>query len=193
MAGSNQTLQIKMFGKFSMKNGNYAFPQEKKKSKQVGLLFAYLLANRNVETSKSKLIEVLWPEEDSGNPEGALRNLVYRGRMEMKKFFVRNGQEAIVLNNNSYFWNTDISCQVDTDQFEAFCKQVSVGHDAEQKYQDCLRAVELYQGDFLEEYEDSQWVIFRSVYYKRLYTTCVQEACEALLKAERYTLQKNFL
>ena len=49
-----------------MKNGNYAFPQEKKKSKQVGLLFAYLLANRNVETSKSKLIEVLWPEEDSG-------------------------------------------------------------------------------------------------------------------------------
>jgi len=57
-----------------------------------------------------------------------------------------------------------------------------VGHDAEQKYQDCLRAVELYQGDFLEEYEDSQWVIFRSVYYKRLYTTCVQEACEALLK-----------
>ena len=44
MAGSNQTLQIKMFGKFSMKNGNYAFPQEKKKSKQVGLLFAYLLA-----------------------------------------------------------------------------------------------------------------------------------------------------
>ena len=186
MAGSNQTLQIKMFGKFSMKNGNYAFPQEKKKSKQVGLLFAYLLANRNVETSKSKLIEVLWPEEDSGNPEGALRNLVYRGRMEMKKFFVRNGQEAIILNNNSYFWNTDISCQVDTDQFEAFCKQVSVGHDAEQKYQDCLRAVELYQGDFLEEYEDSQWVIFRSVYYKRLYTTCVQEACEALLKAERY-------
>lgn len=186
MAGSNQTLQIKMFGKFSMKNGNYAFPQEKKKSKQVGLLFAYLLANRNVETSKSKLIEVLWPEEDSGNPEGALRNLVYRGRMEMKKFFVRNGQEAIVLNNNSYFWNTDISCQVDTDQFEAFCKQVSVGHDAEQKYQDCLRAVELYQGDFLEGHEDSQWVIFRSVYYKRLYTTCVQEACEALLKAERY-------
>lgn len=39
MAGSNQTLQIKMFGNFSMKNGNYAFPQEKKKSKQVGLLF----------------------------------------------------------------------------------------------------------------------------------------------------------
>ena len=65
-----------------MKNGNYAFPQEKKKSKQVGLLFAYLLANRNVEISKSKLIEVLWPEEDSGNPEGALRNLVYRGRMK---------------------------------------------------------------------------------------------------------------
>ena len=35
MAGSNQTLQIKMFGKFSMKNGNYAFPQEKKE-KQAG-------------------------------------------------------------------------------------------------------------------------------------------------------------
>ena len=31
MAESNQTLQIKMFGKFSMKNGNYAFPQRKEK------------------------------------------------------------------------------------------------------------------------------------------------------------------
>ncbi len=186
MAGFNQVIQIKMFGKFSMRNGEHSFPQEKKKSKQVGLLFAYLLANRNVETSKSKLIEVLWPGEESGNPEGALRNLVYRARMEMKKFFTRGDREAIVLNNNSYFWNADISSVIDTDQFEALCKQVSVGQDVEQKYDDCRQAMKLYQGDFLEEYEDAQWVIFRSVYYKRLYTTCVQETCEALMEAERY-------
>ena len=130
MAESNQTLQIKMFGKFSMKNGNYAFPQEKKKSKQVGLLFAYLLARLEMwRHSKSKLIEVLWPEEDSGNPEGALRNLVYRGRMGNEKIFCPEWSgSTIILNNNSDLWNTDISCQVDTDQFEAFCKQVSVGH-----------------------------------------------------------------
>lgn len=186
MKKSSKTLQIKMFGKFSMSNENYSFPQEKKKSKQVGLLFAYLLVNRNVETSKSKLIEVLWPEEDSGNPEGALRNLVYRARMEMKKFFDGGDQEAIILSNNSYFWNTDVDCQVDTDQFEALCKQISVGQDALQKYDDCRQAMQLYQGDFLEEYEDAQWVIFRSVYYKRLYITCIHETCETLMHAEHY-------
>lgn len=186
MKKSDNMLQIKMFGKFSMSNRNYVFPQEKKKSKQVGLLFAYLLANRNVETSKSKLIEVLWPDEDSGNPEGALRNLVYRARTEMKKFFSEGDQEAIVLSNNSYFWNTNVECQVDTDRFETLCKQVSVGQDAVQKYEDCRQAMELYQGDFLEEYEEAQWVIFRSVYYKRLYTTCIRETCEALMTAEHY-------
>ena len=34
MKKSGKTLQIKMFGKFSMSNENYSFPQEKKKSKQ---------------------------------------------------------------------------------------------------------------------------------------------------------------
>lgn len=32
MAGSNQTLQIKMFGKFSMKMGIMPFPRRKRKA-----------------------------------------------------------------------------------------------------------------------------------------------------------------
>lgn len=189
MKKKDMVLHIKMFGKFSMQNAYYTFPQEKKKSMQVGLLMAYLLANRNVETSKSKLIEVLWPEDDSGNPEGALRNLVYRARKEIQKFFpqdVDDTRDSIVLRRDSYLWQPAIPCEIDTDRFEEYCKQVSVEQGALQKYEYCEKAIDLYTGEFLQEYAAEQWVVFRSVYYKRLYTNCIFETCHALIDAHCY-------
>ena len=73
MKKSGKTLQIKMFGKFSMSNENYSFPQEKRKANKLAFYLLIFWSTAMWETSKSKLIEVLWPEETAGIQGGALR------------------------------------------------------------------------------------------------------------------------
>lgn len=180
------TIQVKMFGEFFISNEHHAFPREKKKSLQIGMLMAYLLANRNLETSKNKLIEILWPNEESDHPEGALRNLVYRARMEMKKFFPGEDRSCILLHNNSYQWDYDTACSIDVDQFEEYCKLVSVEREPMLKYEYCQKAMALYKGDFLPEYSSEEWVVFRSAYYKRLYGNCLLDACLKLTEEGLY-------
>ncbi len=80
-------LKIQLLGEFRMVNKSFRFPQEKKKSMQLVLLIAYLITNQNKMCLKEDLMKLLWQEEESDNPEGALRNLVYRARKELQKFY----------------------------------------------------------------------------------------------------------
>lgn len=84
---SETTLYIKMLGEFSIKNGYNNFTHINNKSIQITRLLSYLIANKDTEVSKDKLIDVLWPEENAANPSGALRNLVYRARQILADFF----------------------------------------------------------------------------------------------------------
>ena len=101
-------LTINMFGEFSIVNESYSLVTSKTKSPQLNMLLSYLIANKDTDVTKDKLIDVLWPEGDSNNPSGALRNLVYRARNELSKFFPNQGIEAILLVGNTYHWNSRV-------------------------------------------------------------------------------------
>ena len=55
-------LKIHMLGEFYMENKHYRFPQDTKKSVQLILLIAYLIAYRHTVVTKSKLIDILWKD-----------------------------------------------------------------------------------------------------------------------------------
>ena len=112
---SETTLYIKMLGEFSIKNGYNNFTHINNKSIQITRLLSYLIANKDTEVSKDKLIDVLWPEENAANPSGALRNLVYRARQILADFFPKpeDGQdtsenECILFSKSAYRWNPAI-------------------------------------------------------------------------------------
>lgn len=107
-------LKIHLLGEFYMENKNYRFPQETKKSTQLILLIAYLIMYRHTVVSKEKLIRILWKEDESDKPEGALRNLVYRARKELQKFYPDKEDVSFILSKgNTYAWNTEIPCEID--------------------------------------------------------------------------------
>ena len=99
-------LKIHLLGEFYMENKNYRFPQETKKSTQLILLIAYLIMYRHTVVSKEKLIKILWKEDESDKPEGALRNLVYRARKELQKFYPDNPELSFILSKG----NTCMEC-----------------------------------------------------------------------------------
>ncbi|MEG0469765.1 MAG: hypothetical protein RR562_07630, partial [Longicatena sp.] len=55
-------LTIHMLGEFTIENEYNRFPKDRKKSVQVIILIAYLIAHRQSMATKSVLMDVLWPD-----------------------------------------------------------------------------------------------------------------------------------
>ena len=168
-------LQIQMQGEFAIKNEFYKFPQETKKSMQVIMLIAYLIVNRATLTNKTRLMEVLWPNGSADNPEGALRNLVYRARLELKKFFPDEKVECILSKNNSYIWNSELECDLDIVRFENLVEQIKEEEDLNQAWQLCTKLLTDYKEDFMFEFPDENWIV-----------ECIGKVAEGLDKEQRY-------
>jgi DNA-binding SARP family transcriptional activator len=179
-------LQVKMFDGFSMGNDVCEYRQDNKRAKQVSALIAYLIANRDAEITKTKLVDALWPDESSDNPDGALRNLVYRARAELKKFFPYENIECILRKNDTYIWNPQVEMIADIDLFEQYHRAAYNSTDHEARYMNYIRAIETYKGDFLPEFSGNSWVMFRAMYYGRRYIESVLAVCEYLMEKERY-------
>ena len=180
-------LSIKMFGEFSIKNSHYEYTPSSSKSMQVTTLIAYLISCKGTEVSKDKLIEVLWPEDEISNPTGALRNLIYRARQELSRFFPGEKTDCILFTRNAYSWNGAIDCGIDTERFEQLYSQAQKESDPARRFSYFEEMFRLYKGSFLPAFHNEEWVNFRSIYYQSLYTKCVLEMC-GLLKADgRYS------
>lgn len=191
---SETTLYIKMLGEFSIKNGYNNFTHINNKSIQITRLLSYLIANKDTEVSKDKLIDVLWPEENAANPSGALRNLVYRARQILADFFPKpeDGQdtsenECILFSKSAYRWNPAIDCVIDIYQFEQAINLAEKEPDPDEQFVWLQKAHDLYHGDFLNILSSDEWVIFRSVYYKNLYTKITVNMCRYLSSKQNYS------
>lgn len=169
-------LNINMLGEFSISNEHHSFIPSGR-SQQMMRLMAYMIANKDVDISKDKLIEILWPDENLHNPGGALRNLVYRCRSELSGFFEEEKQECIIYKNGSYSWNKAIKCKIDIFLFEQMMSLADKEPEDETRFEYLKRAHKIYKGDFLPSESTEEWVVFRSVYYRNLYTNCVLQMC----------------
>lgn len=175
---SKDPLKIRMFGEFSIRNKAHVFPEDAKKSQKVANLLEYLIANRSVEITKESLIDVLWPGDASDNPAGALRNLVYRARQELEKFYPAGEKpELIVLRDDTYQWNTKVPMDVDIYDFEDAYEASRHTEDAKEKLAYYQKMIDLYRGEFLPKSMYIDWVVFRNVYYKRIYMQAVIGMC----------------
>lgn len=182
----SEQLHIQMFGEFHMKNDYHQFIPSSSKGTQVTTLITYLIANKDVEISKDKLVDILWPEEEIANPTGALRNLVYRARQELALFFPVSHSNCILFKRNAYMWNKAVDCVTDIDRFESLSNQAQKEASPEERlrcYQEMFR---LYQGNFLPTQNRDEWVMFRSVYYQNLYVKCVLNLCRYLREKGEY-------
>lgn len=179
-----QTLQIKMFGEFSISNEYYSLSTSKKGGLSNFLLMAYLLSNKGNHITSEALIDMLWPSGKTANPAGALRTLIYRIRKDLAKFFPNDPADQptklVCMTNNIYFWNFDVPCHVDVYDFESYYHRASREPDKQRQYELLTKAFELYTGDFLSLFAHHSWVMFRNNYYGNLYINCVNRMCNYL-------------
>lgn len=180
-------LNIRMLGGFSIThvmNGSRLEEQIKRSSKVLGLV-QYLIAHRHKSPSQEELINVLWADESKDNPGSALRTMIYRARNMMVEAFGHPAADIIINHDGGYAWNNDISCVIDTEEFEKLCKQAETTADPNGRVELLMQALELYRGDFLQNPGSLMWSMPITRYYRSMYTKCVHEALRLLIAAGR--------
>ena len=141
-------------------------------------LFQYLITFRNREVSREELITNLKLNKNE-NPEGALSALVYRLRKVLDSSFSKSNY--IKTAGTAYTFNNQLDYWLDIENLEKLCDKALqvVEEDFEKAILSFEKAVEIYDGDYLEELEASEWIwSLRNKYRELLVTT--------LLKLDKY-------
>lgn len=170
-------IEIAMFGGFSIKIDDKILTDDTGRTKQLWILLEYLVANRHIDISQEKLIEILWEDEDCDNPLNAMKNLVYRLR-SMLNDLTTDKYEFIVFKRNVYSWNNDLPCIIDSEEFEKSYKAAKISSlPAEERLKHYMEAINIYKGEFLPKSSMKDWVVACSEYYRNIFIECVKAAC----------------
>ena len=180
---------IYTLGKFEVYSQGYILTEDNKRSVRMWNLFKYILTHRKKMLSPGELIDAIWGEDSCENPEKALQNLIYRLRqtlsVKINKISAYEADDLILFTHGCYKLNDKIPVWIDCDNLAGYCNKgkellntpnASL-HEARIYFE---KAVELYNGDFLNEIEYDMWAITPRALYKKIYIDCVSQLLEII-------------
>jgi len=183
---NDNTVYVNMLGGFSITLDGKHIDAMGNQSKKPWNLLEYLIAFRKREIALEEMIDLFWGNDDSNNPSGALKTLLFRSRKLLTPL-TESPQDYLIHVRGTYAWNPDVETVVDIDEFEALCDHIfSTGTSAEYQLGLCLQAFDLYKGDFLPKSSWVSWVIPISAYYHSLYQKLVHKIVTLLKEREDY-------
>lgn len=177
-------LTVNTLGKFQVMNGNATIDDDKLRSIMLSKLLMYMLLYRDKTLTTEDIAAAIWQEEESDNPAGALKNLMYRLRKSLNKYF--GDEEFILTNRGSYRWNPEVEVNLDIEMFESLINQAKMENVYEQAILRYEQALSLYQGEFMINLLDMHWIMTLNTYYHSLYLTAVKALAEFYIKTEQY-------
>lgn len=185
------TLQILMFDTFQITNQTRSISESSNRSKKMWNLLGYMITHRKEYTSQEEYIDLLWPNEKSSNPTNALKTLLFRLRALLEPLALE--QENFILSSHgSYQWNKNISCSIDTELFETFCKKGTLASTAEDKITFYQKALDLYKGDFLSKHRNELWVIPIATHYHNLFLETTKKLVALLEQCHQFDLMECY-
>lgn len=151
-----KSFNVKTLGILEINYSKNVFPEQGKRSRQVELLIIYLILNRDKNITSKQLISYLWSDKENQVTIGALRNLVYRARKDLKKLYAK--ESCILSKGHSYFWNPAIKCQVDYEEIVELSEKILSDNDTDSQYRNCCLLVDRFENPFLPEFQDNEWI-----------------------------------
>jgi two-component SAPR family response regulator len=201
-----QTLSLKvyLFGKFRVFRGDLEIPDNRWKSKKAQMIFKYLLCHRlKGYLKKDVLMELLWPEDDPVKTAKRFHVALASLRKTLEPEKTRGVPSAYISRSgDAYQINIGDGGSVDIEDFRDELKLARDEQNPEMAVQHYLRAVTIYQDDFLEEdlyvpWCDEEreilkgeylWLLERIIEYYEVnkdYKKCIEYA-QKYLKVDKY-------
>ncbi|MEG0512344.1 MAG: BTAD domain-containing putative transcriptional regulator [Clostridia bacterium] len=179
-------IRIRMFGGFSVFVNNECKDQIIAKSKKGMALLQYLILKYDVAVPNFKLIEVLWPNEESSNPENALKTLISRFRAILNQCVSELGG-CIVASRGGYQFNMLPNMSVDMFDFQALLEKLEDCKTLTDENRTLFQNVmTVYSGDLLAGNEQDDWAISTSVHLHGEYMKLVYNFLKLLKESEKY-------
>lgn len=170
-----------MLGGFTIRRDNATINDGNNRSRKVWLLLAYMIYCRNRCISQEELVQLLWGDsENSVNPVNALKTMFHRVRSMLDQLGDSCGRTFIIRTGGTYAWNPDVVFSYDADEFEALCKAGAAAEEKSVQLETYLKALELYQGNFLPKLASEPWVIPVSAYFHNLFMQTVRQTLPLL-------------
>ncbi len=177
-------IQVKALGKFILSDGEHILNDDVLRSDMLKKLLIYILTHREHPVTTQELTEALWNEDETDNPAGALKNLMYRLRNILKSTF--GNTKFIVTGPGAYCWNSEVEVVLDVEEFERFAKRAKHAETEQEKIKAYEQALEYYQGEFMDNALDKHWAVTLSTYYQSLFLTITKELAELYLGTQHY-------
>ena len=175
-----------MLGEFSITYDHTVISDDINQSKKTFYLLEYLITFRFKEISQNELIDLLWPDEKTSNPLGALKTLLHRTRKLLNTLPITESQSLILQSKGSYYWNNQFPCTVDIEEFEELFQKGQATEEQEQKLLYYTEALNLYKGNFLPKNNLELWSLSITTYYHNLYIKIVIETIHILQLKQQY-------
>lgn len=181
----NEVIRAEMFGGFEVYYAGKPVVTKDSRNSKVIQLLQYLLCNRSRMVLQDELINVILEDEETNNPIGTLKNLVYRLRKLLEEAGVP--RDSIQYKKNAYGFNANMPCEIDAEEFmELAEKSNDLKLRDQEKLDICLKAIDLYKGGFLPRGSGEPWVMGFSVQYQEIYGRLFRIAYELVRKNDEY-------
>lgn len=177
-------ININLLGKFSICDGTGSVSDADLRSDMLKKLFAYMVLHKGQPVSVQELSENLWVDGETDNPQGALKNLMYRMRNSLKGAF--GDVQFFTTCQGSYSFNSEVEVSVDAEEFEKLVKSSKNSKSDKEKMKQLKKAVDLYQGDFLDGCHDLSWIVTTSTYYHSMFLSAVKDLASLYIEEGKF-------
>ncbi len=180
-----KTIHVNMLGEFTIRCGDNVISDTETRSRKVWNLLAYLIYNHDRSIPQQKLIDLLWGDDSSSaDPKNVLRITLHRARSVLDQLFEGAGKEMIVHRDGGYIWNNEIESVLD---YECFLNLLQAEEEnEEQRLENMLCALRLYQGPFLPRQSSEMWAIPAATHLQTHFLNVSLKAAELLSERNRH-------
>lgn len=175
-------IKLQLFGKFCLQSDTGILSEEMISSNQLLRLLAYMLIYRDKVLTHQNLIDVFW-DNDSKNPKGALKNLVYRLRNALKEI---GDEEFICTLAEAYQWNPEIKVETDYEEWQKLLTELRSTIDENKKEELCMKIVDGYNGNVTSRVASESWILSKVMGYQSQYLDAVKTLCGLLEQQKRW-------
>lgn len=180
-------IKVQLLGSFSVSDSvsTTVITDKDIRSDMLKKLFTYMVLHRERPVTIQELSENLWVDGETDNPQGALKNLMYRMRTVLKQAF--GDIQFFTTSQGSYGFNGELEISIDTEEYEKLVKSSKSSKSSKEKIKLLKKAVELYSGDFLDGSHDLSWIVTTSTYYHSMFLSAVKELSHLYIEEEKYS------
>ena len=181
-----ETIRIQMMDHFLIYIDEKKTDHLAAKSKKGAALIQYLILNEGEPVPNQRLLNALWDEDKSSNPENALKTLVSRLRVLLNQIDPTLGA-CIVSDRGAYHWECIEGMTIDLYEIEAIFNRLSENNVPVTEQRTLYNLLlEKYQGDLMQHSEQNEWALAKATTLHNKFIAAIYAYIELLKSKAQY-------